>query len=56
MSKYDDVYFMGHDQAINQVRVGSSKTRNWGAFSGSLAAFIFKIQFNVISKSIYNYI
>ena len=40
MSKYDDVYFVGDNQAINRVRVGSSKTRNRGAFSGSLAALI----------------
>ena len=36
MSKYD--YFVGDNKAINQVRVDSSKTRNRGAFSGSLAA------------------
>ena len=34
MSKYDEVYFMGDNQ------VGSSKTRNRGAFSGSLAALV----------------
>ena len=38
MSKYDDVYFVADNQAINRVRVGSSKTRNRGAFSSSLAA------------------
>ena len=40
MSKYEAVYFMGDNQAINQVRVGSFKTRNQGAFSGSLAALV----------------
>ena len=40
MSKYDEVYFVGDNEAINRVRVGSSKTRNRGAFSGSLAALI----------------
>ena len=38
MSKYEAVYFVGDNQAINRVRVDSSKTRNRGAFSGSLAA------------------
>ena len=40
MSKYEAVYFVGDNQAINQVRVDSSNTRNRGAFSGSLAALI----------------
>ena len=38
MSKYEAVYFVGDNQAINRVQVDSSKTRNRGAFSGSLAA------------------
>ena len=38
MSKYEAVYFVGDNQAINRVRVDSSKTRNRGEFSGSLAA------------------
>ena len=38
MSKYEAVYFVGDNQAINRVRVDYSKTRNRGAFSGSLAA------------------
>ena len=40
MSKYDALYFVGDNQANNRVRVDSSKTRNRGAFSGSLAALI----------------
>ena len=40
MSKYDAVYFVGDNQATNRVRVDSSKMRNRGAFSGSLAALI----------------
>ena len=36
MSKYEAVYFVGDNQAI--VPVDSYKTRNQGAFSGSLAA------------------
>ena len=40
MSKYNEVYFVGDNQAINRVWVDSSKTRNQGAFSGSLAALI----------------
>ena len=40
MSKYEAVYFVGDNQAINRVRVDSYKTRNRGAFSGSLAALI----------------
>ena len=31
---------MGDNQAINRVRVDSSKMRNRGAFSGSLAALL----------------
>ena len=31
---------MGDNQAINRVQVDSSKTRNRGAFSGSLAALV----------------
>ena len=38
ISKYDTVYFVGDNEAIN--RVDSSKTRNRGAFSGSLAALM----------------
>ena len=38
MSKYDTVYFVSDNEAINRVRVDSSKTRNRGAFSGSFAA------------------
>ena len=40
MLKYEAVYFVGDNQAINRVRVDSSKTRNRGAFSGSLAALV----------------
>ena len=40
MSKYEAVYFVGDNQAINRVRVDSYKTRNRGAFSGSLAALV----------------
>ena len=40
MSKYEAVYFVGDNQAINRVRIDSSKTRNRGAFSGSLAALV----------------
>ena len=38
MSKYEAVYFVGDNQANNRIRVDSYKTRNRGAFSGSLAA------------------
>ena len=38
MSKYEAVYFVGDNQAINRVQVDSSKTRDRGAFSGTLAA------------------
>ena len=40
MSKYDATYFVGDNQAINRVRVGSSRTSNRGAFSGSFAALL----------------
>ena len=40
MSKYEAVYFVGDNQANNRVRVDSSKMRNRGAFSGSLAALV----------------
>ena len=45
MSKYEAVYFVGDNQAINRVRVDSSKTRNRGAFSGSLAALLGRKKF-----------
>ena len=38
MSNYEAVYFVGDNQAINRVQVDSSKMRNRGGFSGSLAA------------------
>ena len=40
MSEYEAVYFVGDNQAINRVRIDSSKIRNQGAFSGSLAALL----------------
>ena len=40
MSKYEAVYFVVDNQAINRVRVDSDKTRNRGTFSGSLAALV----------------
>ena len=40
MSKYEAVYFVGDNKAINRVHVDSYKTRNRVAFSGSLAALI----------------
>ena len=40
MSKYEAVYFVGDNQASNRIRVDSYKTRNRGAFSGSLAALV----------------
>ena len=43
MSKYEAVYFVGDNQAINRVRIDSSKTRNRGAFSGSLAALFLSL-------------
>ena len=51
MSKYDAVYFVGDNQAIN--RVGSTKTRNRGAFSGSLAALM-QIPLMTLHKLCYN--
>ena len=45
MSKYEAVYFVGDNQAINRVRVDSSNTRNRGAFSGSLAALAQSLSF-----------
>ena len=41
MSKYDAVYFVGNNEVINRVRVDSSKMRNQGAFSASLAALVY---------------
>ena len=38
--KYDAVYFVCDNQAINSVQVGSSKMRNQGVFSGLLAALV----------------
>ena len=38
MSKYDEVYFVGDNEAINRIRVDPSTTRNQGAFSDSFAA------------------
>ena len=49
MSKYEAVYFVGDNQAINRVRVDSSKTRYRGAFSGSVAA-LFKTKKKVKKK------
>ena len=40
MSKYDAVYFVGDNEAINRVRVDSSKTRNRGALIGLLAVLL----------------
>ena len=54
MSKYDAVYFVGDNQAINRVRVDSSRTRNRGAFSGSLAALV-SITVNHFSKNNYHF-
>ena len=48
MSKYEAVYFVGDNQAINRVRIDSSKTRNRGALSGSLAALIISIFFSCV--------
>ena len=50
MSKYEAVYFVGDNQAINRVRVDSSKTRNQGAFSGSLATLVLSTVAKVITK------
>ena len=44
MSKYEAVYFVGDNQAINRVRIDSSKTRNRGAISGSLAALVLTVE------------
>ena len=52
MLKYDVVYFVGNNEVINRVRVDSSKTRNRGAFSGSLAA-LQEMWFNKIKYSHY---
>ena len=55
ISKYDAVYFAGDNQANNRVRVGSSKTSNRGAFSGSLAAlivFVCKYQHSIFNCKI----
>ena len=49
MSEYEAVYFVGDDQAINRVRIDSSKTRNRGAFSGSLAALFLTTVFICIN-------
>ena len=46
MSKYDAVYFGGDNLVTNQIRVGSSKAKNRGTFSGSLAALMKIILFN----------
>ena len=40
MSKYEAVYFVGDNQVNNRIRVDSYKTRNRGAFTGSLAALM----------------
>ena len=57
MSKYEAVYFVGDNQAINRVRVDSSKTRNRGAFSGLLAALVkTRVGVKVIQNSHYCYI
>ena len=47
MSKYEAVYFVGDNQAINRVQVNSSKRRNQGAFSGSLAALVCTYPFHI---------
>ena len=47
MSKYDAAYFVGDNQAINRVRVSSSKMRNRGAFSCSLAALNYSIHVKI---------
>ena len=44
IAKYEAVYFVGDNQTSNRVRVESYKTRNRGAFSGSLAALVFELQ------------
>ena len=50
MSKYEAVYFVGDNQAINRVRIDSSKMRNRGAFSGSLAALL-DSNFGLVQKT-----
>ena len=40
MSEYEAVYLVGDNQAVNRVRIDSSKMRNRAAFSGSLAALV----------------
>ena len=40
MSKYDTVYFVGDNEAINRVQVDSSETKNRDALSGLLAALL----------------
>ena len=49
--KYE-VYFMGDNQAINRVQVDSSKTRNRGTLSGSLAA-CFQLEFFMLISNIH---
>ena len=44
MSKYEAVYFVGDNLANNRIRVDSYKTRNRGAFSGSLAALLITLK------------
>ena len=51
MSKYDAVYFVGDNQVIKRVQVGSSKTRNRGAFLDLLAALLKTIVLNIFSHS-----
>ena len=41
MSKYEAVYFMGDNQAINSIPVSSFEERNQDTFSGLSAAGIF---------------
>ena len=43
MSKYDTVYFVGDNQAINRVR---------GTFSGSLAALYFTVKYIAFSMKL----
>ena len=56
MSKYEAVHFVGDNKAINRVGVGSFKTRNRGAFSGSLAALILDSIWNIECMKLCNYI
>ena len=53
MSKYEAVYFVGDNQAIHRVRIDSSKTRNRGAFSGSLAALLYLCSMLAFSGFLY---